>query len=347
MADVLGVDADLVGAPGLDPHLAIGMPAPPLQHAEVAQGGLAGRVDLDVALAALAQAHVQRRIDAHHPVGHAPDQQRQVALGDAPGLDRGVFAQQRLEFAQRRALLGDDHQPGGVAVEPVDELELMARPQRPQGLDDPEADPAAAVAGHARRLVDRQQARILEHDAGGHRLQQTLGRHALLAGLDQPHRRNPHLVSGIQAGFGFDPAAVHAHLATAHDLVDHRTGRALEVGKQEIVEPLAVALVVDHDGAHTASGGNPGVIHSRALSDTLGGRDKVLISQEDHGPKARLPRGPCQRAATALGAAMLAAGRQCWISPDAKAPVLNMSRAAQAPARKASAKRRRPCNTLE
>src|SRR3546814_16545739 len=60
MADVLRVHADLVGAAGLDAHLAVRMPAAPLQRAEMAQRRLAAIVDLPVALAALAHAHVQR-----------------------------------------------------------------------------------------------------------------------------------------------------------------------------------------------------------------------------------------------------------------------------------------------
>src|SRR3546814_4784760 len=72
MADVLRMHADLVGAAGLDAHLAVRMPAAPLQRAEMAQRRLAAISDLHVALAALAQAHVQRRGDAHQPVGQAP-----------------------------------------------------------------------------------------------------------------------------------------------------------------------------------------------------------------------------------------------------------------------------------
>ncbi|KAG0731841.1 hypothetical protein G6F23_014908 [Rhizopus arrhizus] len=76
--------ADLVGAAGLDADLAVRMPSATLQHAEVADRFLADRVDLHMALAALAQAHVQRRIDRHHAVGHAPGQQAAPAARSAP-----------------------------------------------------------------------------------------------------------------------------------------------------------------------------------------------------------------------------------------------------------------------
>src|SRR3546814_8545088 len=83
MADVLRMHADLVGAAGLDAHLAVRMPAAPLQRTEMAQRRLAAIVDLHVALAALAQAHVQRRVDAHHSDGPATGTQREGALATA------------------------------------------------------------------------------------------------------------------------------------------------------------------------------------------------------------------------------------------------------------------------
>ena len=255
VADVLGVHADLVGAPGFDAHLAIGMPAAAFQHPVAAQRGLALGIDLDVALAALAQAHVQRGVHAHHPVGHAPGQQGQVSLFDALGLDRRVLAQQGLQLAQGRALLRDHHQPGGVAVEPVHQLQLLAGPQGAQGLDHAEVHPAAAVAGHAGGLADRQQAGVLEHDAGRHGLQQPLGRGAFVSRLGETDRRHPHLVAGLEPGLGLGPAAVHPDLAAAHDLVDQRLGRAFQLRQQEVVEALAGALGVDGDDAHAAAGG--------------------------------------------------------------------------------------------
>ena len=93
--------ADLVGAPGLDAYLAVGMPAATLQQPEVAQRRLADRIDLHMPLAALAQADVQRRIHTHHPVGHPPYQQREVALGDAAPVHPVVFAHQGLQLGQR------------------------------------------------------------------------------------------------------------------------------------------------------------------------------------------------------------------------------------------------------
>ena len=172
MADVLGVHADLVSAAGLDADLAVGMPAPSLQHAEVAERGLAIAMHLHVPLPTLAQADVQRRIHTHHAIGHAPDQQGEVTLLDPARALFAVLAQQRLQFRQRRALLGHHQQAGGVAVQPVDQFQGLVWPQRAHGLDGAVADAAAAMAGHPGRLVDDQQPLVLEHDGRFHPLQE-------------------------------------------------------------------------------------------------------------------------------------------------------------------------------
>src|SRR5690606_41296657 len=61
--------------------------------------------------------------------------------------------------------------------------------------------------------------------------------------------------AAFQAPVGADPAPVHADLAAAHDLVDQRTRRPLQVAQQEIVQPLAIAVLGDADGAYAAGGG--------------------------------------------------------------------------------------------
>ncbi len=117
MTQMLGMHADLVGPAGFDPHFAVRMAALALEHLEVADRLLADRIDLHVALATLAQAHVQRGVHGHGAIGHAAGQQRQVALADAGAV---VFTQQRLQLAQGRALLGHDQQAGGIPVQAMD-----------------------------------------------------------------------------------------------------------------------------------------------------------------------------------------------------------------------------------
>src|SRR5690606_18471541 len=84
----------------------------------------------------------------------------------------------------------------------------------------------------------------------------------------------------------------------------------LELAEEEVVQALAVAVVRHRDGAGTRAGGG-GFGHGVDNSVRLGRRCKGLIPQEEAaGPKARLPAIPAQCAATAPGAAMLAACRQ-------------------------------------
>ena len=52
----------------------------------------------------------------------------------------------------------------GVAVEPMHQLQSLARPRRSQRLDHAEAHAAAAVHGDAGGLVDHQQMLVLKND---------------------------------------------------------------------------------------------------------------------------------------------------------------------------------------
>jgi hypothetical protein len=121
----------------------------------------------------------------------------------------------------------------------------------------PKADPAATVAGDTGRLVQGQQAGVLEHDRGLQRVHEALRRRALLAGVGQLDRRDPHLVTRFQAPLGLDPPAVHPHLAGAQQLVDQAARRSLQVAQQEIVDALAVAVFRHAHGAR--AGGRRGL----------------------------------------------------------------------------------------
>ena len=252
VADVLGMDADLVGTAGRNAHLAIGLPAPALQYLEVAQRGFAGGMHLHMPLAALAQTDKQRRVDRHHPVGHAPGQQRQVTLGDAT-----VLAHQRLHFSQRRTFLGDDQQARSVAVQPVHQFQRVPGPRGAQGLDRAKGNAAAAMAGHAGGLVQGQQPCVLEHDRRIQRIHEALRGRGLLADLAESDRGDPDLIADLELAFGFRPATVDPHLPGAHQLVDQRPRCAFEQPKQEIVQPLAFTVIghANGTGASADAGG--------------------------------------------------------------------------------------------
>ena len=69
-----------------------------------------------------------------------------------------AFAQHAVQFDQGAALLRDDQQAGGVAVEPMRQFQQLGlRARRAQRFDDAEADAAAAVDRDAGGLVDHQQ----------------------------------------------------------------------------------------------------------------------------------------------------------------------------------------------
>ncbi len=224
---------------------------------------------------------MQRRVHRHHAIGHAPGQQGQVALADASAM---VFTQQGLQFTQRRALLGHDQQAGGVAIQPMDQLQGLPRAQRTQGLDRPEADAAAAMTGHARGLVQGQQAGILEHDGLLQAAHERLRRTGLVSLLAETHGWYTHLIARLQLALGLGATAVDPHLATAHQLVDQAARGPLQLAEQEVVQALAGAVGGNGDHAHgrLVACGLGGVLggHQAVYSVTLGGRDKGLISLE-------------------------------------------------------------------
>ena len=168
------------------------------------------------------------------PRGPSTGHQRGVGLASLAGTEL------LLKCGQRAALLGDEQQAGGLAVEAVHQFqEPGLRPRTPQLLDHAEAHAAAAVNRHAGRLVDHQQVLVLEHD------RELTRRRRRLVAARPPHRRQTQLVADRQPRVGRRPAAVHAHLAAADDPVDVGLGHALERLDEVVVQPLAGAVLGD------------------------------------------------------------------------------------------------------
>ena len=70
----------------------------------------------------------------------------------------------------------------------------------------------------------------------------------------------------LEATIGLHAAAVHAHLAGAHDLVDQRAWRPLEIPQEEVVQPLAFPVFGNADGpglCRRTAGGLIGGVHAR------------------------------------------------------------------------------------
>mmetsp|Transcript_45465 Transcript_45465/g.107315 ORF Transcript_45465/g.107315 Transcript_45465/m.107315 type:complete len:369 (+) Transcript_45465:1988-3094(+) len=254
VAGLLKVDADLVGAAGLDGHVQqaeLRRPLHDLDEADRALGlVLIRRTRPHPALAVAADELHQRHVDdleLGRPV--APDE-RGIGLA---GL---ALTQLVLQRRQRAALLGDHQQARGFLVQPVHQFqELGGRPRAAQGLDDAVADAGTAMHRDAGRLVDDQKMLVLEHDR---KLARRCGRGSGLLG--HAHRRNAHLIAEFQPRVGLGPALVDPHFASPNDAIDMGLGHALELTQQEVVQALPGRALVDDDMANRRP--NPGYVRT-------------------------------------------------------------------------------------
>ncbi|MNB84604.1 hypothetical protein D3C75_314830 [compost metagenome] len=133
-----------------------------------------------------------------------------------------------MEAAQGTALLGDQQHTGGVAVEPVHQLqEAGFRAQGTQPLDDAKAQATAAVHRHAGRLVKHYHGLVFKQDLALQTLDAAeVGRGQFVL-LGHAHGGHPHLVAGAEFVFRFDAFLVDAHLSFAKDAIDQALGDAL------------------------------------------------------------------------------------------------------------------------
>ncbi len=136
------------------------------------------------------------------------------------------------------------------------ELEGLLRPQRPQRLDDAEADAAATVHRNARRLVEHQQPLVLVHDGAPELLAERRSRARRLPGRGHAHRRDTDAVPELHAQLRVGTATVDAHLALADEAKQPAARHSRQLALQTIVQALAglvlADLVVLHAGARFA-----------------------------------------------------------------------------------------------
>ena len=236
-AQMGGMDADLVGAAGdqagLDQFQNPAWPRIGPQAAEAGSGRLPlGTVDADHPLPALegvfAQGGIHRQLGPRQWAG----EEGQIALVD------GLIADQPVQVAQGTGSFGQEQAAGGVAVEPVDQFQLHAGAKLTHGLDQPEAETAAAVDRQPGGLVDGQQALVLEKDGRLQTPQQRGRGQTRLPRLRLPHGGDAHQVPIPQPVIRLDPPLVDPHLAAAQDAVDVTAWDALEPRQKEIVDPL-------------------------------------------------------------------------------------------------------------
>ncbi|MNV58652.1 hypothetical protein D3C71_1510390 [compost metagenome] len=165
------------------------------------------------------------------------------------------------------------------------QLQVLVRAQRPHRLNGAVTDAAAAVAGHAGRLVDHQQLGIFKNDGLLHPLQEAGGRRRIFSDLIEIDGRDANLLAALKLAVGLGATAIHPHLATSDQFVDQAAGRTLELAQQEVVQALSRPVFGNLDHAHAGLGGGRGVAlvgvsHQPIYSATLGPRYKGLISLE-------------------------------------------------------------------
>jgi hypothetical protein len=184
-----------------------------------------------------------------------------------------------LQGGQRTALFGHQQDAGCFLVQAVHQFqEPGLGPGAAQLLDHAETDPAAAMHGHARRLVDRQHRIVFKQHgelARGH------GSGLLVALFRQTQGGHAHLVTHLQSGVGRRPALVDPHLAAADDAIDQGLGRALEHLDEEVVETLPDTALVNREALHGC----------RHLDRRRTGGDDRLGRHPHHHPLAHGARG--------------------------------------------------------
>src|SRR5215831_17538512 len=218
--DVREVDADLMRAASGERRFEEREPGALLDEAKDRFGGLPPGLDIHAPFPCPGEDFPERELDRPPGTRPGPLREREIALRHPP------LPQRRVEGDERRALLRQDEQPGGLAVEAVRELEESgARARRAQVLDDTEAHAAPAVDRHSGGLVDHEQRVVLEGDAEtGVATRRGGARHR----CRHADRWNPNAVAGLEPVGGFNAAAVDPHLAAPEQPVDAAPGDALD-----------------------------------------------------------------------------------------------------------------------
>jgi hypothetical protein len=159
-------------------------------------------------------------------------------------------ARRLVQCPQITPAFGDQQAAAGLTIKAMDQLEIGAIPAcGPHGLNDAERQAAAAVHGHARRLVQDDQLPILKDNALHQEIAGCLARLVGRTGCVDADRWNAHLVPGLDAVGLFDPALVDPDLAPANEPVNAAARQALQVRHQPIIDALTGFVLADVDVA--------------------------------------------------------------------------------------------------
>ena len=165
MSDRAQVHANLVRAPGMNRDLRQRDRGVEVLGADDPRHGFPAAPGSRRHLLPVARIAPDRRIDAPSRLHHAPDE-RDVFL-----LDLAIVKLPR-QFFVRRVVLGDDHQAGRAAIEPMHDARPLLAADAAQIVNLMEERvhqraarvPGRRVNDHARRLVDDDEVRILVED---------------------------------------------------------------------------------------------------------------------------------------------------------------------------------------
>jgi hypothetical protein len=120
---------------------------------------------------------------------------------------------------QRRALLRQHQDTGGLAIQPVHQFEeFCLRTRFAHLLDHPKGDPTATVHGDAGRFVDDQHVVIFKKNIEmGGRYRRVSARFASLGNPDGGHA---HQIAVLEAVLGVDPALIYTYFPATQDAVN-------------------------------------------------------------------------------------------------------------------------------
>ena len=121
----------------------------------------------------------------------------------------------------------------------------------PQGLNQPQAHPAAAMHGQPRGLVENEKLVILIDAGTAEPLGKSAADHRWRLGFTGTDRRDTHHIATGQPGSLFGAPFIHPHFPGADNPVDTGFGHPFEVGEEEIVQALTVTAFVDGHEADT------------------------------------------------------------------------------------------------
>jgi hypothetical protein len=227
-----GMHADLVGAPREKVGMQHAVSAHMAHEHEHGARREAAACHLDASIAARKQVLLQGYVDFAPSFGEATLHQERINLAHRALADGGM------KRDQGAALLGQQQDARGIAVEPVHQLEVFEPwPRQSHLFDDAAGNAAAAMHGDPGRLVDGEQVIVFAHDgrlkAGGRP-----GRRKHRVALRNPYGRNPHPVADLHAIGGIDPSAIDPDLTGTHEAIDVLAGHALQHLEQHIVDTL-------------------------------------------------------------------------------------------------------------